>query len=157
MTTTVIVCILILHESVRFLLDCIVCQVHKQIVKIAFLGSFVFLSGESSKTLLEYKNSQWLNSINKCVDSKIEFESINQIRFCHVTLCYKLFAWRDLNIFIAASEVDASTLAHVHWFYNESFGFLLTELTFEVVRVGWQAPGLWEKVVFVFVGFCHAH
>jgi hypothetical protein len=44
----------------------------------------------------------------------------------------------------------------VHWFDDKGFVLLFAELVFQILRVGRQLPGLWEKVVFVFEFFGHA-
>jgi hypothetical protein len=64
----------------------------------------------------------------------------------HITLHDKLLALFDLNVLEPSNEVNAAALAHVDWFHDESLVLLLVELVFQVVCVGWQLPGLWEKI-----------
>lgn len=69
----VVVSIFILHKIIWFFLYGIVCQMHEQIIQISFSWAYIFLSGESGQTFLKNKDTHWLHSIDKRVDSQVEF------------------------------------------------------------------------------------
>lgn len=46
---------------------------HEQIIQISFSWAYIFLSGESGQTFLKNKDTHWLHSIDKRVDSQVEF------------------------------------------------------------------------------------
>jgi hypothetical protein len=58
-------------------------------------------------------------------------------------------------VLVAANEIDTAALTHVGRLNNKRFVFLLPNLNFEVIQVGRQLPGFWEKIVFLLVLPCH--
>ena len=64
----------------------------------------------------------------------------------HITLHDELLALFDLDVLEPSNEVNTAALAHVDRFHDESLVLLFVELVFQIVCVGWQLPGLREKV-----------
>lgn len=110
--------------------DGIVGQMHEQVVHVSFNWTVVFLGGEPRETLAENEDSQGVHSIDEDVDSHIEFEVVNQVRFVHITLYYVLLSGSLVYPFIFASEVDTTALAVGDWFYNKCFTLFQSELSF---------------------------
>ena len=69
-------------------IDCVVRQMHVNVFKIWLKRWLVWNCGESSKPFFMNKNSKRTDSINKNVDSEVEFEIINQKRLVNVSLNY---------------------------------------------------------------------
>lgn len=130
---------------------------HEQIVKIVLLRSFVLLGSEPCQAFLKYENPQRVNPIHQNVDSQVKFESVNQVRFRHVSLCDEVLTLLLFDIFEAPDQVDASPLAHVDWLDDVGLVLFLIKLCFQVCVVGWQLPGFWEKVVRASEFLLHPH
>ena len=73
----VVVYVLVLNEVLVLLVDCIVGQMHAEIVQIAAQWRNVFLSREASKTLFKEKNSDWNNLSDQYVDTQVELQIVN--------------------------------------------------------------------------------
>ena len=106
---------------------------HIHVVQITSLGSDILFSGKASNSFLEDEYTQRIHSVNEAIDSQVELKIIDKEWLRHVSLRNELLAGFDINILVIPHEVDAFALAEVHWLNNESFGFLLTELLFQVV------------------------
>ena len=74
----------------------------------------------------------------------------------HVALGYELFSAFEVDVFKASRKVNASTLTHIYWFYDESLSFFLVELSFKIVLVRWQDPSLRKEIEFILKGLLHA-
>jgi hypothetical protein len=71
----------------------------------------------------------------------------------HVTLGYQLVARLKVDVFVSASQVDTSSLAHVGWLDDKSLGLLLVKLVLQFLSISRQHPGLREEVELSFEEF----
>jgi hypothetical protein len=74
-TCRVIILIFIEFEGITLLLDCIVSEMHEEIIDVlgVVAGRLVLLGGEASQTLLIHKDPQGIHSIDQGINPQIEF------------------------------------------------------------------------------------
>jgi hypothetical protein len=82
-TKIILLAILILNELFVLLIDGIIGQMHILVVLID-LGGISF-TGESSKTLLEDVDPQWLVASDQHIDTQIKFMAVDQKWVCNVS------------------------------------------------------------------------
>jgi len=139
---------LVLHEIARSLVDCVVSQMHEQVVQIALARPSVGLSREPGQSLFEQVHAQWLNAKDEHVDSQVELQVVNQVRLGHVPLRDQLFSRLEVDVVESASQENTLSLAHAHWLDDEGLGFLFVKLVFQFIGLRRQQPSFREKVVF---------
>ena len=64
----------------------IICQVHAKVVQIVVVRSTICLCREHAQAFVKHINSEGFNTANEYVNSKIEFQSINQERLVQISL-----------------------------------------------------------------------
>ena len=86
MTNGIIVFILILHEFTGSLIDCVVGQMHEQVIQVIVIGRNVLVSCESRETFVVHVYPKRIHSTQENVDSEIEFKSLDKIGLVEVSL-----------------------------------------------------------------------
>ena len=93
MPLIIVILILVLLKVVIVLVDCIVCEMHVQIVHVEIIRHLVLLSGESRKTPLMQVDAQRVHTIEEGIDSQIEFEVVDQVGPLDVPLHHATFVF----------------------------------------------------------------
>jgi hypothetical protein len=113
-TEIVLLTILIRNEFIIFLVDRVVCQMHKLILLVDFLS--VSFTCKTSQTFLMHINTQRLITSNAYINSQVKFVSVDKQRIRDVFTDNGSFIYVDvINIIY---EIDAFTLTTVSWFYD---------------------------------------
>ena len=84
--------VVIRDEVLGSLVDSVVGEVDVEVVQVALVGAGVFFSCKSRKPFLVDEEAEWIDSIDQCVDSQIEFEVVDNIGLVEVALCNQLAA-----------------------------------------------------------------
>jgi len=69
----VLISVLVLHIVLRVLVDCVVGQVHAEVLDVRVGHWLVLLGGESGKAVFVDVNSERVNSEDEDVDTEVEF------------------------------------------------------------------------------------
>lgn len=155
MPCAVIILVFVKFELVRFLLDGVVCKVHKEVIDVfgVLARSLVFLGGESSQTLLVDIDTQGIHSVDESVDPQVELQTIYQVRIVKVFLSHILIALLQFHVFEATDQENTPPLAEVDRLHDENFVAvflgLCGELVFEVGHLRRQNPSLREYVIVI--------
>jgi len=80
------VLIFILNIVLTVLIDCIVCEMSKEIINISFFRTLVSICREPGKTIVEKINSEWVNSENEDIHPEVKFETIDKVRVVNICL-----------------------------------------------------------------------
>jgi hypothetical protein len=112
--------------------------VHKKITKVGAKRWHILRGGEPCQSLLVYKNSQGTHTGDKNVNSEVEFQSINQVRFVEVPLADIVFIC--LNPVVISGKENTFSLTTILWLNNESFGLSFIKLLFEPFMIPWKQP-----------------
>lgn len=73
MSDTVISLTLVLDELVAVLIDCIVCQMHEQVIHVVVVGWDVLISCKPRETFPVHINPERVHSTEEYVNAKVEF------------------------------------------------------------------------------------
>ena len=63
---------LVEYEVIAVFLNCVVRQMHEEVVQIVVLWAHILFSRKTSKALLVHKNSERVDTVDECVYSKVE-------------------------------------------------------------------------------------
>lgn len=148
MASVVISATLVLLEFVRLLIDCVVRQVHEQIVQVAVVRSDVLRRGKSCQAFFVQKDSQRCDTRYQNIDSEVELESVYQVRLVKIPLANVML----LRVYpvVVASQKNAFSLAAVLRLDDKGFGLALVELVPEFFVVARQKPRLWKELIVTF-------
>ena len=69
--------VLILHKEFGLLVDCVVSQVHLEVIQVLRIWILVFDSCKARKAIFVYIHAQWSDATNQNVNPQIELETIN--------------------------------------------------------------------------------
>lgn len=111
MTCVVLGRVFVGFEVFRILIDCIVGQMHKQIVKVVSIRTNILLRSKPCQAFPKYEYPQWINSINKTVNPHIELQVINEIWLVHILLDDILLTRLHINTLVVSCQVYTPTLA----------------------------------------------
>mmetsp|Transcript_33085 Transcript_33085/g.87842 ORF Transcript_33085/g.87842 Transcript_33085/m.87842 type:complete len:263 (-) Transcript_33085:9-797(-) len=138
--------LIIMDETFRVVLvERVIRQVHISLRQIFACWRRVSLSAEPGKTLLVKIATERIHRGNEDIQTKVEFEPVEQQRPVNVALNDVAVA-RLYPILLSASlEKDASSLRSPVGLHDEGFGLLLPHLRVEVLIVLWQHPGPGEE------------
>ena len=129
MTDIIIIESLIWDEILTFFVDCIVSQVHTEIIEVAAKRWNVFFGCKSGKSFLVQEHSDRNHRRDQEVDTQVELQVIDQVRFVEISLGDVVLA--SLEPVEIASEEDAFALATCLGLDYKCFGFPHIELFFE--------------------------
>ena len=87
----VYVFICVLHETNSVFVDCVVRQVHAQIIQVRGHRALVLHRGEPGQSIFVYVDTKRRDTVDKNVNPEIELEAIDQKRFMHVFLYNHVF------------------------------------------------------------------
>ena len=120
---------------------------HTEVSKVAATGTFVLLRSKPGKALFVDETSKRRDAGYKNVNSKIEFQALDEVRLVEILLSDIMLVWLDpLKV---SSQEDAVALAFEIWLDDESFSPFRSELHFEAGCIIWEDPSLREKVILV--------
>ncbi len=118
-----IILIRIKYKLLTILIDGIVSEVHTNILHIILIRHNIGFSSKPSQPFPINIDLQWVNWSNQHINSKIKFESINQIGFAQIPLDDTMLFWIDL--LELSREEDSFSLTHRLWLYYVGTGFAL--------------------------------
>jgi hypothetical protein len=167
----IIVLIFIEFEGITLLLDCIVCQMHEQVIDVLWIRAwgFISLSCKSSQAFLIDKDSERFYTIDQSVHSQIKLETIDEVWIIKVGLRNILISLFELNIFKLSHQEDTATLTQMDWLHNKDLVLALFTLVGpsstlrngklipKFVHFPWQDPRLGKKAVLLFKNLLHPH
>ena len=82
----------VLHEVLALLIDCVIGQMHAEVVEVAAEGRDVVLRREPRQALLVNKDAQWNDTSDEYVYAQVELQIVNQEWFVEVALCDVMLA-----------------------------------------------------------------
>lgn len=111
MPYVIIFSIIIELEVFIILVDCIVCEMLKQVFHVSFCWLLISLCRKSCKSFFEQIYPQGVQAIHKHINSKIKFKSFYQIRFVYVLLCYVMILFLIIVFIEIVADENTSSLA----------------------------------------------
>ena len=152
MASAVIIAFLILLKFWIFFVNCVVRQVHVQIIKIDLLRWLIFVSSQSAQPFVIKVYSHRINSTQHYVNPQIKLQLINKKRFVKVSLNNVMLLF--VKIFQRSCHENTFSLAWCFRLTDESFSpnlfssiCSLFKLSFEISKISWQQPCLREKLI----------
>ena len=127
--------ILVLNKTISLFIDRIIRQVHAKLTQIGAHRTLITFSSKPGQSLLVDVASQRIDASYQNVYPQIEFEPVNKVRFVQISLRYVVLSL-DEPITVSGQE-NASTLALLFRFYDESLSSFVVELLLEIFRVSW--------------------
>lgn len=79
-TDSHIILILVEDKLFTLLVDCVIGEMHADIVDVVFIGRYVCFSGESAEALAEDENAKRVDSSDQDIDSEVELQAVDQVR-----------------------------------------------------------------------------
>ena len=101
------ICVELKHPFVS-LVDCVISQMHVQILEIIFARLAVLLSAESSHPFFVQIDAKRVDGLNEDIESAVEFEVINQKRVLDILLHNIVFF--GLEVFNVLTQEYSSPL-----------------------------------------------
>ena len=125
---------------------------HEQVGQVRLVWGDVLVSCQTTQALFEEVHSQWVHATDHHVDSKVEFQLVNQEWFMHVTLDNVVLVWDE--VFQTPGQEDPFSLARRFWLNNESLptGFpfgISFKLLPKITELRRQEPSLRDKLIIV--------
>lgn len=100
--------ILVEHKLLALLVDCVVGEVHADIIDVVLVRRDVGLSGEPAQSLPEDEHAQRVNSCHQHVYSQVELQPVDQVGAAEVALHHTVLL--RIDVLQLASEEDALAL-----------------------------------------------
>ena len=69
--------VLILHKEFGLLVDCVVSQVHLEVIQVLRIRILVFDCCKACKAIFVYIHAEWGNSVDQNVNPQVELVAIN--------------------------------------------------------------------------------
>ena len=140
-----------------FFIDSIICQMHEHVLDIMVTWFLIWFCRKSGQTIFVYVHSQWIHTHEDHINTKIIFESVNQMGLVDVFL-------NDLTVLMwlyfvhVSSEVDSTALCLIFWLHNERSWILLLPLICQKVFIITRKQVCCrKKVILIWQQVLHPH